>query len=160
MLGPQTKKENSSPASLRSLGEIFLTYTHCYIHLFILKFYLIYFWQYWVFVAACRLSLVAASRGCSLTVVRRLLTVVVSLVGEQRLSVLGLSSCGAWAELPCSTWIEGPGIEPGSPELAGAFLSTAPPGKSNGGNFEMKSRFCNIIALMVEVFWRRMFGLS
>ena len=42
-------------------------------------------------------SLVAASRGCSLVVVHRLLTVAASLVGEHRLSVLGLSSCGAWA---------------------------------------------------------------
>ena len=48
-------------------------------HLFIF-----YFWLHWVFVAVCGLSLVAASRGYSL-VVLRLLTVVASLVLEQRL---------------------------------------------------------------------------
>ena len=44
----------------------------------------LYFWLHWVFVAVCGLSLVAASRGYSL-VVLRLLTVVASLVLEQRL---------------------------------------------------------------------------
>ena len=34
---------------------------------------------YWVFVAACRLSVVAASRGYSLVVVLRFLTAVASL---------------------------------------------------------------------------------
>ena len=39
----------------------------------------------WVFVAACRLSLVAASRGCSLVAMHGLLTVVVFLVAEHGL---------------------------------------------------------------------------
>ena len=44
-----------------------------------------------------------------------------------------LSSCGAWAELLRGTWDRpGPGLEPVSPSLAGGFLSTAPPGKSQG----------------------------
>ena len=51
MLRPQTEKESSSLTLLGALGKFFLTYTHCYIHLFILK-----FWLYWVFVAACGLS--------------------------------------------------------------------------------------------------------
>ena len=42
-----------------------------------------------------------------------------------------LSSCGAQAELLHSLWdLPGPGLEPMSPELAGGFLTTAPPGKS------------------------------
>ena len=42
-----------------------------------------YFWLCWVFVAAHGLSLVMGSRGSSLVLVCRLLTVVASLVLEQ-----------------------------------------------------------------------------
>ena len=52
------------------------------INLFIL---LIYFWLRWVFIAACGLSLVAASRGYSFIAVRGLLIAVASLVAEHRL---------------------------------------------------------------------------
>ena len=49
-----------------------------------------YFWPCWVFVAACRLSLIAAIRGCSLAVACQLLIVVASFVAKHRLS-------GMWA---------------------------------------------------------------
>ena len=46
-------------------------------------------------------------------------------------TVRRLSSCGAQASLLHGMWdLPGPGLEPGSPALAGGFLSTAPPGKS------------------------------
>ena len=55
----------------------------------------------------------------------------------------GLSSCGAWALLFCGMWdLPGPGIEPMSPALAGRFLTTAPPGKSQGIRFYIK---CNML---------------
>ena len=42
-----------------------------------------------------------------------------------------LSSCGARAQLLRGMWdLPGPGLEPVSPALAGRFLTTAPPGKS------------------------------
>ena len=42
-----------------------------------------------------------------------------------------LSSCDAWAYLLLSMWdLPGPGLEPMSPEPAGRFLTTVPPGKS------------------------------
>ena len=48
-----------------------------------------------------------------------------------------LSSCGAWAQLFCSMWdLPRPGLEPVSPALAGRFLTTVPPGKSPGLDFE------------------------
>ena len=47
--------------------------------------------------AAHEVSLVVASRGCSLAAVHRLLLAVASLVVEQGLWVHGLSSCGMWA---------------------------------------------------------------
>ena len=50
----------------------------------------IYFWLRWVFIAACRLSLVAASRGYSSLRLRGLLTVVASLVSEHGLQQLWL----------------------------------------------------------------------
>ena len=59
--------------------------------------------------------------GTSLVSVHRLLTAVDSLVAENGLwstqasvvAALKLSSCGAWADLPCSMWnLLGPKIEP------------------------------------------------
>ena len=46
----------------------------------VLKYLLVYFWLFWVFVATHRLSPVLASGGCSLVAVHGLLIVVVSLV--------------------------------------------------------------------------------
>ena len=43
----------------------------------------------------------------------------------------GLSSCGARAQLLRGMWnLPRPGLKPVSPALAGGFLTTAPPGKS------------------------------
>ena len=48
----------------------------------------------------------------------------------------GLSGYGAWALLLLSLWnLPRAGIEPVSPALAGTFLSTGPPGKSEPWNF-------------------------
>ena len=44
----------------------------------------IYFWLFWVFVAAHRLSLVVMSRGYSLLGLLKLLVAVASLVAERR----------------------------------------------------------------------------
>ena len=64
--------------------------------------------------------------GLLFVVVCVLLIAVASLVAERR-----LSSCGAWALLLRGMWdLPGAGIKPVSPELAGRFLTTVPPGKS------------------------------
>jgi len=47
--------------------------------------FLAYFWLCWVFVASCRLSLIAENGVYLLAEVSRLLTVVASLVAEHRL---------------------------------------------------------------------------
>ena len=99
----------------------------------------IYFWLHWVFVAACRLSLVAVS-GATLH------------CGAQGSHCGGFSCCGAWATgvwasvvvacrlsscgsqavLPRGMWdLPGPGLEPVSPVLATAvphrgWLATSP----------------------------------
>ena len=117
---------------MRGLGLLF-------IYLFI---YLIYFWLHWVFLAACVLSLVAASGGYS-----SLHCVGFSLHWLFLLRSTGsrhagfrscgsralehrLSSCGARALLLRGMWeLPGPGLEPLSPALAGGFLTTVPPGK-------------------------------
>ena len=91
----------------------------------------VYFWLIWVFVAAHGLSLVAASGGysslrCTGFSLRWLL--LLRSTGSRR---VGFSSCGTRAELLCGMWdLPGPGLEPVSPALAGGFLTTAPPGKS------------------------------
>ena len=82
-------------------------------------------------------------RGLLFVAMCRLLIAVASLVAEHGLQARGLqqlwlaalerrlSSCGTGAQLPCGLWdLPGPGIEPVSPALAGGFLTTAPPGKS------------------------------
>ena len=82
---------------------------------------------------ACGLSLVAVSGGySSLRCVGFSCCRTRAL--DARASVLvarGLSSCGVQPGLLCGMWdLPGPGIEPASPALAGGFLTTAPPGKS------------------------------
>ena len=55
----------------------------------------------------------------------------------------GLSSCGAQAQLLPGLWnLPRPGIEPVSLALAGGFLSTAPPGKSQCLDFYLASYPC------------------
>ena len=69
----------------------------------------IYVWLCWVFLVAI--------------VVCGLLTAVASLAAGHRL-------WGARASLLHGVWgLPGPGIEPGSPALAGGFLAAEPPGK-------------------------------
>ena len=52
----------------------FLFYTpNAFLKLIYHHYLFIYFWLHWVFIAACRLSLVVASRGCSLAAVHGLL---------------------------------------------------------------------------------------
>ena len=58
------------------------------------------------------------------------LTIAASLVAEQRLQTLRLSSCRSRAQLLRGMWdLPRPGLEPVSPALAGRFSTTAPPGK-------------------------------
>ena len=69
-------------------------------------------------------------RGPLFIAVRRPLTIAASLVAEHRLQTRRLSNCGSRAQLLRSTWdLPRPGLELVSPELAGRFSTTAPPGK-------------------------------
>ena len=66
----------------------------------------------------------ALGTQASVVVVRRLSSCG-SWVLERR-----LSSCGTQAQLLRGMWdLPGPGLKPGSPALAGGFLTTVPPGK-------------------------------
>ena len=111
-----------------------------FIFIFLNKFIYLFvcFWLFWVFVAARGLSLVAASGGysslwCAGFSLRWLL--LLRSMGSRR---GGFSSCGMWAQQSWHTglvlrgmWdLPRPGLKPASPELAGRFLTTAPPGKS------------------------------
>ena len=90
----------------------------------------------------CGLSLVAASRGYSLLCTGFSLQWLLLLwsTGSRHagFSSCGsralerrVSSCGAQALLPHGMWdLPRPGIKPVSPALAGRFLTTVPPGKS------------------------------
>ena len=60
-------------------------------------------------------------------------SVAASLVAEQRLQTLRLSSCGPRAQPLRGMWdLPRPGLEPVLPALAGRFSTTAPPGKPQG----------------------------
>ena len=88
----------------------------------LLPYLFIYVWQCWVFVAALRLSLVAASRGYSV-VVRGLLIAVASFVAEHRLSnCVTQLRCSA----ACRIFLISDGIHV---TCTGGFLTTRLPGK-------------------------------
>ena len=103
----------------------------------------IYFWLRWVFVAARGLSLVVVSGGYSSFRCAGFSSRWLLLLRSTGSRCAGFSSCGSWALehrlSSCGAWVQllhgmwdlpGPGLEPGSPALAGGFLTTAPPGKS------------------------------
>ena len=100
-----------------------------FIYLFCLFFLLL-----WVFVAAHRFSLVAVSWGhSSLQCMASHCTgfsCAAQALGTRAsvAAVLGLSSCGTWALVAPN--LPRPGIKPASPDLAGGFFSSVPPGKS------------------------------
>ena len=107
---------------------------------------LIYFWLCWLSVSVCGLSPVAADRGYS----------PVEVLGfslRRRLSLWspgpglhGLQdySHGGQVQLLCGMWpLPRPGIKPMSPVLAGGFLTSEPPGKSNSKYF--KSAFPKLL---------------
>ena len=83
-----------------------------------------YFWQYWVFVAMRRASVVVALGGYS----SLWWLLLLQSTGCRH---AGFSSCGAWAQLPCGMWdLPRPVIKLVSPALTGGFSTTGPPGKS------------------------------
>ena len=131
-------------ANIKSIPTLPSFYSRSeYVVLFFFKFYLcIYLWLRWVFVAACRLSLVAARGGYSLLQctgfsLQRLLLLRSTGSRGTGFSSCGLralehrlSSCGARASLLCGMRnLPRPGLEPVSPALTGGFLTTAPPEK-------------------------------
>ena len=77
-----------------------------------------------------RASSSCGERGPLFIAVRGPLTITASLVAEHRLQTRRLSNCGSQAQLLRGMWdLPRPGLEPASPELAGRFSTTAPPGK-------------------------------
>ena len=110
----------------------------------VLFYFILFFCLRWVFIAACGLSLFAASwgysshRGGFSCCGAWALGAWASVVAAHGLSSWGtralerrLSSCGTQAQLLRSMWgLPGPGIRPVSPVLAGGLLTTVPPGTS------------------------------
>ena len=104
-----------------------------------------FIWQWWVFMATCRLSLVSVRRGYSLVAASRGYSLVSVHAGFSLKCLLwlqstalghkGFSSCGSWAlkhrlsgwdaqdRLLCSMWdLPGPGIELMFLALKGGFF--------------------------------------
>ena len=89
-----------------------------------------------VSIAALGLSLVAARGGCSLLQCLKFLLWWFLLLWRTGYRHTGFSSCSTQASLlHCMCDLPGPGIEPLSPELAGEFLTTRPPGKPSALHF-------------------------
>ena len=94
---------------------------------FILFFYsFIYLWLHWVFVAMCRLSLVAVHRLWALGLQYRGLIAC----GSQALGCAGFSNWHVGLVTPQHIESFRPGIKPMSPALLGGFLSTVSARKS------------------------------
>ena len=68
-----------------------------------LKFFFVYFWLHWVFVAACRLSLVTVREVCSLVMCADFPLLWLLLLQSTGLVCVGFScdmGSRAWAQLP------------------------------------------------------------
>ena len=84
----------------------------------------VYFWLRWVFVAARRLSLVAASGGYSLLWCVGFSLWWLLLLRSTGSRSTGFSSCGARAQLLCGMWDPpGPGLEPVPPGTGRRILN-------------------------------------
>ena len=96
-----------------------------------LKFLFIYLFMAVLGLRFCARAFSSCSKwGPLLIVMRGPLTIVASLVAENRLQVRRLSNCGSRAQLLRGMWDPPrPGLEPVSPALAGRFSTTVPPGK-------------------------------
>ena len=98
-------------------------------------------------------SLVAVSKAYSLAVVCWLLIVITSLVAQHRFQgrwaswivAYRLSSCISWA-LEHRRGSVAQGTKPRSPELAGWFITTGPPGKSYKVIFNWKNAWCLVLS--------------
>ena len=101
------------------------------------------FWLHWVFVAAQGLSLVTEWGLLSSCRARASHCGGFSRCGAQALGCAGFRSCDAQVRLPLGLWdLQGTGIKPGSPVLAGGFLITGPQGKAPFHIFNF--RFSNL----------------
>ena len=100
-------------------------------HSFFFNFYYLFIYLAVLGLHFCARAFSSCSeRGPLFIAVRGPLTVMASLVGEHRLQMRRLSSCGSRAQLLRGMWDPPrPGLEPVSPALAGRFSTTAPPGK-------------------------------
>ena len=111
-----------------------------------LKILFIYLFIYLAVLGLCfcvRAFSSCGERGPLFIAVRGPLSVTASLVGEHRLQMRRLSSCGSRAQLLRGMWdLPRPGLKPVSPALAGRFSTTAPPGKPDPGFFSTHVRSC------------------
>ena len=87
------------------------------------------YWLCWIFVTASRLSLVRVNGSYSLVAVLRLLIVGASLVVEHSLEGMRVSVVVVSCLATCRIIVLKAGVQPVSPQLAGRFLTTGPPGK-------------------------------
>ena len=84
----QCRRVSFSPHPLQHLFYLFFKNLFIYF----------YFWLHWVFIAACRLSLVAASRAYSLMRCVGFSLPWLLLLRSMGSSCMGFSSCGTWAQ--------------------------------------------------------------
>ena len=90
--------------NITSFGLFFIFF--CFVYLF--TYLLIYFWLCWVFLAACRLSLVAASGGYSSLLCAGFSLQCLLLLQSMGSRCVGFSSCGMWAQQSWHTGLVAP----------------------------------------------------
>ena len=129
-----------------------------FVSLEFIYFIFICFWLFWVFIAVCRLSLTADSRGYSLP------------VGARTAHHSGFSSCGAWAlgagasvvvahRLSCSWHVASSWTRDWTrvhPALAGGFLASVPPEQSSFEFFWWTNCSHNSCEGTCLLFWTRL----
>ena len=93
--------------------------------------FLFSFWLCWVFIAASRLSPVAAVGLLSTCSTQASPCGGFACCGAWALGCLGCGSCSSCPEFACSLWtLPGPGVEPMSPVRAGGVSTATPLGMS------------------------------
>ena len=91
-------KQASAPMEVCITLERYSSCEPFTVFLFLIYFFLIYFWLHWVFVAACGLSLVAASGGHSSLQCVGFSSRWLLLLRSMGSRSVGFSSCGMWAQ--------------------------------------------------------------
>ena len=115
---------------------------------------ILYIWLHWAFLAACRLSLVVASRGCLFILVFGLLTAGASVVVEHGLKACRLQQLWLTDHVPHGMWdLSRLGIEPTSPALASWLLPLSHQGGPSSNQIGIPGKEIQYSCMRIATTW-------